>query len=201
MPHQKTPRMSRGQKLGVVAAGLLAIGAAGGAGAMSLARPTIEMAPTIATPISRLPATSGTVTVKGRVAEVYGDRFVIQDASGRTLIDAGREARSGLTTGSPVLVQGRYDDGQLRARFLVDRTGTVQEVGAPPPPPPHGAGAPPPPGTHAPPPPPLPGGPSVPPSGADASPPEPAAGSLPPPVGARSKDTAPVAAPPAAPRT
>jgi hypothetical protein len=40
-----------------------------------------------------------------------------------------------------VLVQGRFDNGQLRARFLVDGSGKVTELGGPPP---HGPDAPPP---------------------------------------------------------
>jgi hypothetical protein len=72
-----------------------------------------------------------------------------------------------MRTGSPILIQGRFDNGQLHARYLVDGSGSVQEVGqssrhgpaVPPPPPPvgpGGAGAPPPPpgGPDAPPPPP-----------------------------------------------
>lgn len=188
MSRLNVPRVSRGQKLGIAAAALVAIGVAGGAGAVSLTRPAIEMAPTVPTAIARLPQSSGVVTVKGRVAEVYGNRFVVQDGSGRTLVDAGREAQGAVRVGTPMLVQGRYDQGQLRARFLVDSSGAVQEVGPPPPPPgagapppPRGAGAPPPPppGAGAPPPPP-PGGPGAPPPpdgmGAGAPPPPPAIG-------------------------
>jgi hypothetical protein len=113
---------------GALAAGaavLLALGAAGGAGAVHATRPAVVMAPTVQTPIAKLPATSGVVTVKGRVAEVYGDRFVVQDGSGRTMIAAGRESGGTVRVGQPMLVQGRYDDGQLRASYLVDQNGVV----------------------------------------------------------------------------
>lgn len=174
--------ISKKHKIGLGAVALVALGAAGGAGAVSLTRPGVEMAPVVATPVAKLGDARGIVSVRGRVAEVYGNRFVVQDASGRTLVDAGR-GDSGLRTGAPVLVQGRYDDGQLRARFLVDQAGGVREVGAPPPPP-HGAGAPPPPpgaGTP-PPPPPGAGAPPPPPPGAGAPPPpSPGAGAPPPP--------------------
>ncbi|WP_294189268.1 hypothetical protein [uncultured Sphingomonas sp.] len=205
MSRLNVPRVSRGQKLGIAAAALVAIGVAGGAGAVSLTRPAIEMAPTVPTAIARLPQSSGVVTVKGRVAEVYGNRFVVQDGSGRTLVDAGREAQGAVRVGTPMLVQGRYDQGQLRARFLVDSSGAVQEVG-PPPPPPRGAGAPPPPppGAGAPPPPP-PGGPGAPPPpdgmGAGAPPPPPAIGDgagapPPPPPGAGAPPPRGAGAPP-----
>lgn len=124
------------------AAVLLAVGAAGGAGAVSLTRPAVQMAPTVATAIAKLRDSSGIVTVRGRVAEVYGDRFVVQDGTGRALVDARGDAGATLARGNAVLVQGRFDDGQLRARYLVDAAGGVREVA---PRPPHGHGAPPPP--------------------------------------------------------
>ncbi len=118
-------------KLGLGVAIGLAIGATGGAGAVSLTRPSIEMAPTNPTPVARLASSSGVVTVKGRVAEVYGDRFVVQDGSGRAMVDGGRDAA--VTKGAPVQVQGRYDEGQLRASYVVDADGSVTPVGPPPP--------------------------------------------------------------------
>jgi hypothetical protein len=191
MNRHSIPHLTTKQRIGLGAAALLAIGAAGGAGAVSMTRPSVEMAPTIPTAVAKLPSTSGIVTVRGRVAAVYGDRFVVEDRSGRTLVDAGRDAPA-LTAGAPVLVQGRYDEGQLRARFLVDQAGGVQEVGprpphhgagAPPPPPPPGAGAPPPPppGAGAPPPPPPGAGAPPPPGGAGAPPPPPIGAGAPPP--------------------
>ena len=196
---------------------------AGGAGAMAMTRPSVEMAPTVATPIAKLASSSGIVTVKGRVAEVFGDRLVVQDASGRTMIDAGRDGAQGLATGAPVMVQGRYDQGQLRAHFLVGPNGAVEQVG--PGHPPHGPGAPPPPpgaGPAGPPPPPPGAGPAgappPPPPGAGpngaapngAVPPPPPAGAPapvagqpapPPPAGASAPAAgAPIAPPPAAPR-
>jgi hypothetical protein len=116
-------------KVGLGVALGLALGAAGGAGAVSLTRPSVEMAPIVATPVAKLASSSGVVTVKGRVAEVYGDRFVVQDGTGRTMVDAGRDAAP--TKGAAVQVQGRYDDGQLRASYLVDPAGKVTPVGGP----------------------------------------------------------------------
>ena len=128
-----TPRT----RMGLAAAALVAAGAAGGAGAVSMTRPAVTMAPTVVTPIARLAASSGVVTVKGRVAEIYGDRMIVQDATGRTMVAGNREVAATLTRGSAVMVQGRYDDGQLRAAYLVDPAGQVTEVG-----PRHGPGGP-----------------------------------------------------------
>jgi uncharacterized protein YdeI (BOF family) len=108
---------------------LLALGAAGGASAVQATRPSIEMAPTVQTPIARLATASGVVTVKGRVAEVYGDRFVMQDASGRAMVAMGHEGRGTVSVGQAVAVQGRYDDEQLQASYLVDQNGRAVAVG------------------------------------------------------------------------
>ncbi len=123
-----TDRMPRATQLKLGAAALLAIGVAGGAGAVSLTRPSIEMAPTTPTAIARLATTDGVVTVKGRVAEVFGDRFVLQDGTGRTMIDAGRDAKA-VSKGAAMTVQGRYADGQVRASYLVDPAGRIDAVG------------------------------------------------------------------------
>ena len=168
---QRVPRRTRA---GIGAALLLAMGAAGGAGAVSLTRPSVQMAPTVATPIARLAASDGIVTVKGRVAEVYGNRFVVQDGTGRAMVDTGRGSAT-VASGQPMMVQGRFADGQLRAAYLVGADGKVDAVGPAggpphangpggpgrggpafdgPPPPPPPPGAPRPGGPGAPPPPP-----------------------------------------------
>ncbi|WP_294262041.1 hypothetical protein [uncultured Sphingomonas sp.] len=180
--------------LGIGAAVLLGVGAAGGAGAVQATRPSVEMAPTVATPIARLSATSGVVTVKGRVAEVYGDRFVVQDTSGRAMVAAGREGRGAVGVGQPVTVQGHFDEGQLRASYIVDAGGQVAAVGPRepgpggmgphrgpgrdgPPPPPPGCGPAPAgpagPGAPPPPPPPPPGVAGAPAAGPEGAPPPP----------------------------
>jgi hypothetical protein len=176
-----TPRT----RMTLAAAALVAVGAAGGAGAVSLTRPTVTMAPTVATPIARLAATRGVVTVKGRVAEIYGDRMIVQDATGRTMVAGNREVAAMLARGNAVMVQGRYDDGQLRAAYLVDPAGQVTEVG-----PRHGLGGPGGPGPKGPRhgpgagPDRGPDGPPPPPPADGAAPPPPVAGAVPPPPSA-----------------
>jgi hypothetical protein len=112
-----------------VGAALVAIGAAGGAGAISLTRPSIVMAPSVPTAIGKLSAGQGIIAVKGRVTEIFGDRFVIQDQSGRTMIDAGRGEGMTIAVGDTVQAQGRYDNGQVHAAFLIDGAGQVHAVG------------------------------------------------------------------------
>jgi uncharacterized protein YdeI (BOF family) len=122
--------VSRPTMLWLGGAALLAAGAAGGAGAVGLTRPGIEVAPVRPVAITSLAQRDGgLVTVRGKVAEVYGDRFTITDGSGKTMVDMGREGEGAVTAGQDVLVQGRYDNDQLRASFLVDVNGRVRPVG------------------------------------------------------------------------
>ncbi|WP_294305839.1 hypothetical protein [uncultured Sphingomonas sp.] len=183
------PHLQGKAPLAAAAAVLIALGAGGGAAAVSMTRPSVTMAPTVQTPIAKLSSTTGIVTAKGRVAEVFGDRFVVQDGTGRAMVASNRDAMPAV--GSNVMVQGRYDDGIMHAQYLVNPQGTVTPVGPPPPPPggprgpdggpggPRGDGPPPPP-----PPPGGPGGPGVP-GGPGAPPPPPpggcAPGAVPPP--------------------
>lgn len=115
-------------KLGAGAALCLALGAAGGAGVVGMTRPPVEMAPASPVAIASLMQHDGIVTVKGKVAEVYGDRLILADGSGRTMVALGHDAPT-IAAGAALTVQGRYDDGQLRASFLVDQSGNVSTVG------------------------------------------------------------------------
>ena len=161
--------LPRRGNLALVGAGLLALGGAAGAVVMAETRPSVSMAP--ATPVAiRSLSSTGIVTIRGRVAEIYGNKFIMADASGRALVDTGREGddRQLVTAGEPVTVQGRFDRGFVHAAFLIGPDSKVVALGplAGPPHGPHGRrgpdggpdGPPPPPGADraadAPPPPP-----------------------------------------------
>ena len=70
------------------------------------------------------------VTVRGKVAEVYGVRFVLADNSGRALVEAGRGRgdQPPVATNQLLSVQGRFDHGVLHARYLIWR-GRVGDCG------------------------------------------------------------------------
>lgn len=193
------PRLSPRTKIGAGAFVLLAVGAAGGAGAMSLTRPAVEMAPVVPVAIARLPQADGVVTVRGRIAQVYGDHFVLNDGTGNALVDTGRTTDNAVQAGRTMTVQGHYNNGTLRASYLVNPQGQIAQVGPPPPPGPGSRGMapppPPPPGAGAPPPPPGPSAPPPPAPGAGA-PPTPPPGAVPPPP-AGTTSTQGVTAPPA----
>lgn len=106
---------------------------------MKLARPSVELAPMTPVAISAMPADS-LVTVKGKVAEIFGNKFVIQDDSGRALVETGPEGEGGMlvTSNEIVTVQGRFDDGFLRGSYLVHEDGRTEALGPSGKPPRHG---------------------------------------------------------------
>ncbi|WP_231639445.1 hypothetical protein [Sphingomonas profundi] len=129
MIDETTPQRPRRTLLIAAAAGLLAVGGAAGAVAVQTSRPSVTMAP--ATPVAiRTLASEGIVTVRGQVAEIYGNKFILADGTGRALVDTGREGEGGLVKpGEAVTVQGRYDDGFIHAAFLVAPGGAVTALG------------------------------------------------------------------------
>ncbi|MCQ8279364.1 hypothetical protein NFI95_13030 [Acetobacteraceae bacterium KSS8] len=177
-------------RLALGGAALFVAGAVGGTALSGFASPTVEMAPIVQTPIDKLSASRGIVSVHGTVTDLFGDRFLLQDPSGHALVDAGPETMR-IATGSPLTVQGRFERGQLHARFLVTADNTIREV--PPPPPPGGpAGHGPHPGSVPPGPPPGPGfGPGFGPGMNPPPPPPPPAGPVPGEAGAPLPPSAP----------
>ena len=164
----RRPNLGR-KGMAAIGAALLVLG--GGAGAMVMAqtRPSVTMAPAAPVPIRSL-SSSGIITIRGQVAEIYGNKFVMADGTGRALVDTGREGdeKTLVTAGQAVTVQGRFDRGFVHAAFLVgpdSKVVALGPLGGPPRPPhdgphhgPEGAPPPPPPataGNGAPPPPPA----------------------------------------------
>ena len=135
-PSSPLQRLRRHPRAIIAAAALLAVGGAAGAVAMHEAGPSVTMAPATPTAIRSL-SSSGIVTIKGRVAEIYGNKFVMADGSGRALVDTGREGEGGrlVTAGEPVTVQGRFDRGFVHAAFLVgadNKVVALEPLGGPP---------------------------------------------------------------------
>jgi hypothetical protein len=131
--HSSSPAARR-VKLGLAAIGLVAVGGVAGGAVSHAFRPPIEMAPIHATAIRDLATSQGIVTIKGRIAESFGNRWVVDDGSGRTLVDGGPHGDDDTlaSPGAIVSVQGRFDRGAFRPSFLVDASGTVTPLGPPP---------------------------------------------------------------------
>ncbi len=130
-PHADPKRFQfRRNRLALAAAGLLVVGGAAGAVTVAATRPSVTMAP--ATPVAiRSLGSDGIVTIRGRVAEIYGNKFVMADQTGRALVDLGREGEDTalVTAGQPVTIQGRFDHGYVHASFLVGAGGKVTALG------------------------------------------------------------------------
>jgi hypothetical protein len=127
--------LHRRRRLMIAAAGLLALGGAAGAVVVAETRPSVTMAPAV--PIAVRSLSSGIVTVRGRVADIYGNKFIIADSSGRALVDTGREGEREtlVTVGELVTVQGRFDRGFVHAAFLVgadSKVTALRPLGGPP---------------------------------------------------------------------
>ena len=133
----------RRNRLALAAAGLLVVGGAAGAVTVAATRPSVTMAP--ATPVAiRSLQSDGIVTNRGTVAEIYCNKFVMADPTGRALVDLGREGEDSnlVSAGQPVTIQGRFEHGFVHASFLVGAGGKVTALGpvGGPPRGPHGPG-------------------------------------------------------------
>jgi hypothetical protein len=196
----------RRNRLALAAAGLLVVGGAAGAVTVAATRPSVTMAPATPTAIRSLQS-DGIVTIRGTVAETYGNKFVMADRTGRALVDLGREGDGSnlVAVGQPVTIQGRFEDGFVHASFLVAPGGKVTALGpvGGPPRGPHGPGGPgrDGPGRDGPGGPGGPEGPGAP--GGPGAPPPPPAGMAPPPppMANGAVAPAPVAPPVGAPTT
>lgn len=116
--------------------GMLIVGAVAGAFAMKLSHRDDRQALLPPVAITAM-ADDSLVAVKGTVAEIFGNKFIISDSSGRALIDVG-PAGDGTALVKPteeVTVQGRFDDGFVHAGMIVHADGRVDELR---PPRPHG---------------------------------------------------------------
>lgn len=134
--NKKTRRMAA---FGVTAFAILALGAAAGAGAIKLTRPSVELAPMTPVAISSM-QDSNLLTVKGKVAEIFGNKFIVQDESGRALVETGPSGDGGklVDLNEAVSVQGRFERGFLHATYIVRQDGSIEALGPAGRPPRHG---------------------------------------------------------------
>lgn len=145
------------------AAAVIAASLAGG-GAIAFAQGAAPV-----TEAGRVPSTDR-VRLSGQVAEIFGSKFVLQDKTGRALIETGFDGRkdSLVKAGEAVGVEGFMGDGLVHACTLVFPDGRVVKLEGPPKPP-----APPAPPTPPQPPVPVAGGPMPPPPPVPPVPPVP----------------------------
>jgi hypothetical protein len=133
-PPRRRLHVSRGSLAAGALTVVLIAGAALGAGGARLAqnwqpRSVMLLQPG---PIDRM-AERSPVAIKGDVAEVFGNKFVVQDGSGRALVDTGPrgEDRIVVAKGEAVTVQGRFDRGVVHADVLAHADGRNEAFGPP----------------------------------------------------------------------
>ncbi len=112
-----------------------------GAGATTLAQKgrAVTLVALAPEPVSAL-KDGTTAAVKGEVAEIFGNKFVVADGSGRALVETGRRGEDGtlVSKGEPVTVQGRFAHGFLHAAAITHADGHTDALDPPPPPAPPG---------------------------------------------------------------
>lgn len=84
------------------------------------------------TPIDKLNLAEG-VSISGVVTEVFGNRFVVEDPSGKILVETGpEEQRIAVTKGEKLTVIGRPNRGSFEAFTIVRANGEKIAVRQPP---------------------------------------------------------------------
>ena len=132
--HRHIPR--RSLLAGIAIAGL-AVGIAAGAGGVKLAQRWQPQDVALLQPsaISKLQDGSP-ATVKGTVAEIFGNKFILDDGTGHALVDLGPQGENvdAVAKGETVTVQGMFDRGVVHAQIVSNVDGRTQAFGPPPPP-------------------------------------------------------------------
>ena len=111
------------------ALGFIALGAAAATGVLAVSMPRDSTVLSAPTPIATL-APSSQAAVKGRVAEIFGNKFVIQDPTGRALVETGRRGEDGtlVARDETVTVQGRFEHGFVHGEVLVREDGRAESL-------------------------------------------------------------------------
>src|SRR6201996_7078649 len=113
---------------------ILAVGAAARAGGVKIAQNWQPRSVMLLQPVAidRLQP-GGVAAVRGNVAEIFGNKFVVEDGSGRALIDLGPrgENAGAVTKGETVAVQGIFDRGVVHAQVVSHADGRTESFGPP----------------------------------------------------------------------
>lgn len=130
------PARRRGLIAGATAAALLVVGIAGGAAGAVLLRPAPQTydASLATTQVASL-SSGQSVAIDGKVVEIFGNKFVVDDGTARALVETGRAGEGGklVAAGEIVTVQGRFEHGFMHASALKHADGEIEELAPPPP--------------------------------------------------------------------
>ena len=133
-PRKPPPSKQRGRA--ALAAALVVAGLSG-AGVTALAQRSRHDVLVALTPGPVSALTNGNAAaVTGQVAEIFGNKFILADDSGRALIETGPRGEGGglVTKSETVTVQGRFADGVMHAVAIRHGDGRTVVLGPPAPP-------------------------------------------------------------------
>lgn len=114
----------------------LALAAAGAAGALMLGMQLLQPADT-ETPLTPVAVSELTdadrAAVHGEVAEIFGNKFILTDPTGRALVETGPAGEHGtlITRDETLTVEGRFEHGFFHASRLIHADGRVDELHPP----------------------------------------------------------------------
>ena len=131
---RRCPKISRRLMGAGVIVAVLAVGAIGGVSANRYIHRSWPQAVLLLQPAPIAQMTERTpVAIKGQVAEVFGNKFIVQDDSGRTLVDTGPRGENAkpVAKGETLTVQGRFDNGFIHAQVMTRADGTSEAFGSP----------------------------------------------------------------------
>lgn len=137
MTDDTSPKPASGRhRLGFAAALVAACAAGAGAATLAQKNRAYAVVPLAPAPIEAMKARNP-VAIKGQVSDVFGDKFVVQDDSGRALVETGPggEGRDLVARSETVTVQGRFERGSVHAVAIQHADGRLDVVGPPGPPP------------------------------------------------------------------
>lgn len=129
------PRRTLPHRSALAAALLAACAVGAGATALAQRGRAVTVVALTPAPITAMKDWSP-VAVKGQVAEIFGNKFVIQDDGGRALVETGRQGEGGglVAPAETVTVQGRFEHGFIHAIAIQHADGHNDLVGPPGPP-------------------------------------------------------------------
>ena len=118
-PHER--RVRRGLVGSLILAPLV-LAAAG----FSLAKTGASQAAPLAPVTIALLTAARDIAAQGKIAEIYGNKFIIQDATGRALVETGPRGEDGssMQVGETVTVRGHFDHGFLHAALITHADGS-----------------------------------------------------------------------------
>lgn len=117
--------LSSRNKIAVGGLTLMMVGGAAGAGAYALThRPLEDWSGAPRTSIAKLQDDS-VAEIDGHVAERFGNRFVLFDATGRALIDIPARETVNVALNETLRVRGRFDDGVMHAVQVIHASGAT----------------------------------------------------------------------------